>query len=143
MIRLHRAEEIMDTIKHLRLETEKFEGKCSAFIKSVSENKSLVEHSLYTVLQDLAELRKLTQGYILPADVDEDGLNDVIQKCFAVVMFGGFQGNIKLHALQHAADADVNMTDASEKEDVLGRRLLEVLLAQAKVLMQNITASSR
>ncbi|KAG1115147.1 hypothetical protein G6F42_014009 [Rhizopus arrhizus] len=61
---IHHAESILERIRNSRLDKLNFEAICSTFVKSLSEDKSLTDPELYALIQDLAELRRLTHGFI-------------------------------------------------------------------------------
>ncbi|OAD08462.1 hypothetical protein MUCCIDRAFT_154925, partial [Mucor lusitanicus CBS 277.49] len=70
LVSLHHAESILERIRHSRLDKLHFEAICSTCVRSVSEDKSLTDPELYALIQDLAELRRLTQGFISVTDSD-------------------------------------------------------------------------
>ncbi|CEP09034.1 hypothetical protein, partial, partial [Parasitella parasitica] len=129
---VHRAKSILERIRNSRLDKLKFEAICSTFVKALSEDKSLTDPELYAIVQDLAELRRLTHLFISVTDSDNDGLDDAIQMCFAVVAFGGENMSAKLSEESHA-----------QLEENNGKILLETLSTQAKILMQNTTTTSK
>ncbi|KAI7905962.1 uncharacterized protein BX663DRAFT_483630 [Cokeromyces recurvatus] len=138
------AGSIMTTIKNSHLSKEEFETICSTFVKSVLGEKPVTDKELYDILQDLSELRRLTQGFITANDTDHDGLNDTIQICFAAFVF---EDKINFEKLQDQS-ATVNSfpsneVNESENQNFAEGKLLDVLLAQAKILMQSIITSSR
>ncbi|KAI9478245.1 MAG: hypothetical protein EXX96DRAFT_570148 [Benjaminiella poitrasii] len=83
----YRAESIMQTIKDSRISVDSFQIICSTFIKTFLGDKPLSDVELYGILQDLSELRRLTQGFISAADLNCDGLDGIIQMCFAASVF--------------------------------------------------------
>ncbi|KAL9554649.1 hypothetical protein MBANPS3_002732 [Mucor bainieri] len=126
----HHAERILEKIRHARLDKLHFEAICSTCVRSLSEDKSLTDPELYALIQDLAELRRLTQGFISVTDSDSDGLDDAIQMCFAVVAFSG----------EHMQE---RLSEGSNEDENNGKILLETLSTQAKILMQNTTTTSK
>ncbi|GAN06215.1 hypothetical protein MAM1_0115c05695 [Mucor ambiguus] len=130
LVSLHRADSILERIRNSRLDKLNFEAICSTCVRSLSEDKSLTDPELYALLQDLAELRRLTQGFISVTDSDSDGLDDAIQMCFAVVAFGG----------EHTQE---RLPEGSNEDENNGKTLLETLSTQAKILMQNTTTTSK
>lgn len=82
------------------------------------------------MIQDLAELRRLTQGFISVTDSDSDGLDNAIQMCFSVVAFSG----------EHMQE---RLSEGSNEDENNGKTLLETLSTQAKILMQNTTTTSK
>ncbi|KAK4510606.1 uncharacterized protein ATC70_005037 [Mucor velutinosus] len=130
LISLHHSESILERIRHSRLDKLNFEAICSTCVRSLSEDKSLTDPELYALIQDLAELRRLTQGFISVTDSDSDGLDDAIQMCFAVVAFSG----------EHTQE---RLSEGSNEDENNGKILLETLSTQAKILMQNTTTTSK
>ncbi|KAI8639579.1 hypothetical protein BD408DRAFT_371457 [Parasitella parasitica] len=132
LVSIYHAESVLERIRNARLDKLKFEAICSTFVKALSEDKSLTDPELYAIIQDLAELRRLTHLFISVTDSDDDGLDDAIQMCFAVVAFGGDDMSAKLNE-------ESNM----QLDENNGQILLETLSTQAKILMQNTTTTSK
>lgn len=120
-------------IKESKIEKSQFETLCSA--NSISTQN--VEPELHTFLQDLSELKRLTQGFITGADAEDDGLDKTIRMCYAAVVFGGDHNEARREELRTAVHADGE--DAIESKSRKDLRL--ILLAQAKLFMQNIPPS--
>jgi hypothetical protein len=101
----------------------------TSWAKVLTEDKSRVDFDLYTILQDLAELRRLTQGFIPNTDAEQDGLDDTIQMCFAAVVFGGINNTERMVELTSATSTDENPNH--------GKELLDALLLHAKMVLIN------
>lgn len=129
---VHQAKVYMKMIKESRIDKSQFEVLCSAS-SIVTQN---VEPELYTILQDLSELKRLTQGFITIAN-DDEGLDKAIRMCYAAIVFGGESNESKRKELITAVPAlgDDAIESKSRKD------LRTILLAQAKVFMQSIPPS--
>jgi hypothetical protein len=108
-----------------------------SYTKLLAEDKSRVDFDLYSILQDLAELRRLTQGFIPTADAEKDGLDDTIQMCFAAAVFGGINNIERMRELVSATST------TAEENPNHGKELLDVLLLQAKVMLINTITVTR
>lgn len=87
---------------------------------------------MYVIIQDLAELRRLSHGFVSVTESDKDGLDEAIQMCFAAVAFGGEEMSEKLQQ-----ESNVELDENN------GKILIETLSTQAKILMQNTTTTSK
>lgn len=123
----------MKMIKESKIEKSQFEALCSP--NSISTQNT--ESELHSTLQDLSELKRLTQGFITGADAEDDGLDKTIRMCYAALVFGGDSNEEKRNELRTAVHT--NGEDAIESKSRKDLRL--VLLAQAKVFMQNLPPS--
>ncbi|KAI8080754.1 uncharacterized protein B0P05DRAFT_72267 [Gilbertella persicaria] len=130
----YNAQHTIRAIQSSRIQAVRFEAMCSTFVKAFNENKSQTNAELHGFLQDLSELKRLTHGYIANIDVTQDGLDDTIQLCFAVVAFGD------IYKLQEIQDAVAVEGESMENHH---EKLMNILSTQAKVLMQNTVVATR
>ncbi|OBZ89568.1 Histone transcription regulator 3 [Choanephora cucurbitarum] len=132
----HEADRIMACIRSSHISVDKFETICTTFTKEFSEDKSKLDSELYGFLQDLSEIKRLAHGFIPTAEVTQDGFDEVARLCFAVAVFGGPNNAHHLHALGNTVLVEPQDIKHEEK-------LVEVMLNQAKVLLQNTTVTTR
>lgn len=121
----------MAIIQASQIEKEQFEAILTTYGKLLAEGKSRADFDLYSILQDLAELRRLTQAFIPTADTEQDGLDDVIQMCFAAIVFGGVNNTERMGQVLSAASST-----ALENPNH-GKDLLEALLLHGKMVLIN------
>ncbi|KAI8378602.1 hypothetical protein BD560DRAFT_389864 [Blakeslea trispora] len=133
---IYESNSIMSIVKSSHISIEKFETICATFIKEFNEDKSKLNPELYGFLQDLSEIKRLTHSFIPTSDVAQDGFDEVVALCFAVVVFGGRDNAHHLHELKYASPEEAQDAKHSEK-------LLEVLFNQSKTLVQNTTITTR
>lgn len=100
------------------------------------EDKSIADPDLYSILVDLAELRKLIQGFIV-GGLDDEDLNKVVRMAYAALILSGETNISKQKELEVAVAKDETSLSKTRKD------LRVVLLAEAKLFMQSVLATQK
>lgn len=123
-------------IKESKMSTDDFQSICKLSSKGIMEDKSIADPDLYSILVDLAELRKLIQGFIV-GGLDDEDLNKVVRMAYAALILGGETNVSKQKELEVAVAKDETSLSKTRKD------LRVVLLAEAKLFMQSVLATQK
>lgn len=126
----------MKMIKESKISTDGFQSICKLSSKGIMEDKSIADPDLYSILVDLAELRKLIQGFIV-GGLDDEDLNKVVRMAYAALILSGETNISKQKELEVAVAKDETSLSKTRKD------LRVVLLAEAKLFMQSVLATQK
>ncbi|KAI9260891.1 hypothetical protein EDC94DRAFT_610142 [Helicostylum pulchrum] len=135
----YHAKIYMKMIKDSKIDKAKFEELCAASSAEIIADKSVAHPDLYAILQDIAEIKRSINSFILMNCAEEEGMDKVIRMCYAALIFGGVLNDAKCDILSTAIpiDGEVSIESRSRKD------LRVILLAQAKLLMQTMVVTSK
>lgn len=125
-------------IKESRIGKIQFEELCIKSSATIAADKTSVNSELYGMLQDLSELKRSLHGFINANEEEAENMDKIIRMCYAALIFGGVINETKREELVNTTPTTEDLAESRSRKD-----LRAVLLAQAKLLMQNITSISK
>jgi hypothetical protein len=141
---VYHAEQVLEKITQCKIDKEGLQSLCDKYTKTLVSEKPKVESELMGYFQDLLEIKRLNHSYLTDPKLDL-----AIQLCYSVIAFSSENALSELQSL--CPNVDMNATNAqglpnnedetNVADNSLGsKERLDILLQQAKMLLQNYSA---